>query len=316
MTEVEENFPINEAEEEAENTVVNLADLDDDDDDYYGMDDDCFDFEENCEVREENKSPKRILFEMIEEVPSDHCFKSSRFVPVDSVVFAGAMCSERTMMMNDLPEGIHVKMYENRLDLCTVMIEGPAGTPYEGCLFLFDCQVSRDYPKSAPNIKFLSFSNERLNPNLYACGKVCLSLLGTWPGKPEEKWSAQKSSLLQLFVSIQGLILVSEPFYNEPAFDSSRGKMNVQSGTYNRDAIKIVIETMTKQLLKPPQSFKNEILNHYRLKGIETCDRFQGYLNSPTDAPFPLSEENCIFETKELQKLKEIVMKLNKPIDE
>jgi hypothetical protein len=40
---------------------------------------------------------------------------------------------------------------------------------------------------------------ERLNPNLYACGKVCLSLLGTWPGHSKaEKWAAGTSSMLQV----------------------------------------------------------------------------------------------------------------------
>lgn len=31
----------------------------------------------------------------------------------------------------------------------------------------------------------------RFNPNLYNCGKVCLSLLGTWSGGENEKWYAR-----------------------------------------------------------------------------------------------------------------------------
>ena len=38
----------------------------------------------------------------------------------------------------------------------------------------------------------------RFNPNLYDCGKVCLSLLGTWPGAQGEGWIASKSSFLQV----------------------------------------------------------------------------------------------------------------------
>jgi ubiquitin-protein ligase len=51
-----------------------------------------------------------------------------------------------------------------------------------------------------------------VNPNLYEDGKVCLSILGTWAGDRNETWSATRSSLLQAFVSIQGLVLVKEPY--------------------------------------------------------------------------------------------------------
>ena len=46
-------------------------------------------------------------------------------------------------------------------------------------------------------------------------GKVCLSLLGTWYGESGESWNSQTSTLLQVLVSIQSLILVPEPFFNE-----------------------------------------------------------------------------------------------------
>ena len=46
-------------------------------------------------------------------------------------------------------------------------------------------------------------------------GKVCLSLLGTWDGDRGESWNSQTSTLLQVLVSIQSLILVPEPFFNE-----------------------------------------------------------------------------------------------------
>lgn len=68
-------------------------------------------------------------------------------------------------------------------DLFSVLIEGPVNTPYEGGLFLFDVMLPEDYPTSPPILHFHSYSQDRLNPNLYADGKVCVSLLGTWSGK-------------------------------------------------------------------------------------------------------------------------------------
>ena len=47
----------------------------------------------------------------------------------------------------------------------------------------------------------------RFNPNLYNCGKVCLSLLGTWSGGRGEGWDPHSSSALQARPgrSVQGL---------------------------------------------------------------------------------------------------------------
>jgi len=63
------------------------------------------------------------------------------------------------------------------------MIKGPTNTPYEDGLFFFDIQLPPDYPASPPNFHYISFCSDRLNPNLYPDGKVCVSLLGTWTGR-------------------------------------------------------------------------------------------------------------------------------------
>ena len=69
--------------------------------------------------------------------------------------------------------------------------------------------LSLDYPKVPPLVHYISFVADKLNPNLYEDGKVCVSLLGTWSGKGTETWTPN-SNMLQLLVSIQGLILVPE----------------------------------------------------------------------------------------------------------
>ena len=83
------------------------------------------------------------------------------------------------------------------------MIVGPSRTPYEDGLFFFDFQLSSDYPQSPPVARYYSYCTDRLNPNLYEDGKVCVSLLGTWSGKGTESWTPN-SNMLQLLVSIQG----------------------------------------------------------------------------------------------------------------
>ena len=45
---------------------------------------------------------------------------------------------------------------------------------------------------------------------------MCLSLLGTWQGQRGEEWNADTSSALQMLISVQSLILVTDPYFNEP----------------------------------------------------------------------------------------------------
>ena len=47
---------------------------------------------------------------------------------------------------------------------------------------------------------------------------MCLSLLGTWSGPG---WDPVRSTLLQVLVSVQALIMVDEPFFNEPGYQVS-----------------------------------------------------------------------------------------------
>ena len=70
------------------------------------------------------------------------------------------------------------------------------GTSPSG-LFVFDVVLPADYPSSPPHVRIVTTGGGRVrfNPNLYNCGKVCLSLLGTWSGPG---WQPDKSTLLQV----------------------------------------------------------------------------------------------------------------------
>lgn len=105
--------------------------------------------------------------------------------------------------------------------LVTAPLPGP--TPYSGGIFAFDMYIPHDYPRTHPKMQLLTTGGGRVRfgPNLYADGKVCLSLLGTWDGP---KWNPQHSSLHQLLISVQGLVLgVEHPFYLEPGHGGWEG---------------------------------------------------------------------------------------------
>ena len=142
---------------------------------------------------------------------------------------------------------VFVRAHEANLDKLRVLIIGPEDTPYANGCFFFDVSIGDDYPHRPPKVQFLTttmcaqgpkpHSNApvRFNPNLYANGKVCLSLLGTWSGPG---WISKESTLLQVLVSLQSLVLGSPaPYFNEPGYQHSEGTKygDAQSKQYNQD---------------------------------------------------------------------------------
>ena len=121
-----------------------------------------------------------------------------------------------------IPDGVFVRVDEARIECARVCIVGPRDTPYENGLFFFDLWCPPTYPAVPPAARFLTTAGGRFrfNPNLYADGKVCLSLLGTWQG---QRWSEKESSILQVLLSIQAMILVPQPVFNEPGYESMMG---------------------------------------------------------------------------------------------
>ncbi|KAM5573699.1 hypothetical protein ABKV19_013307 [Rosa sericea] len=120
---------------------------------------------------------------------------------------------EWRILENNLPDSIYVCVYETRIDLLKAVIFSAAGTPYHDALFFFDINFSSDYSTRPPNVQYRSYGL-RFLPNFYASGYVCLSLLSTWTGKKGEKWDPAQSTILQVLVSIQALVLNEKPYFN------------------------------------------------------------------------------------------------------
>ena len=84
------------------------------------------------------------------------------------------------LLFDDPLPGILIVPEENNYCLIRCVVIGPENTPYEGGLFEFVVRFGPSYPMVPPRVKFLTTdaSKVRFNPNLYANGKVCLSILG------------------------------------------------------------------------------------------------------------------------------------------
>jgi len=92
------------------------------------------------------------------------------------------------------------------------MIIGPSDTPYFGGYYFFKFDYPFDYPFSPPKVTFITNDGvTRFNPNLYKCGKVCVSILNTWNG---DKWSSCQTinSILLTLCSLFN----NYPLENEP----------------------------------------------------------------------------------------------------
>lgn len=125
---------------------------------------------------------------------------------------------------NNKPEGVYLSI--NKEDIFKnnhVMIVGPPNTPYFGGYYIFEINFPNNYPKSPPMVKLLTTNkNVRFNPNLYECGKVCLSILGTWQGPG---WKSVMN-LRSVVLSIQSL-LHDFPIINEPGFENTKSSDNI-----------------------------------------------------------------------------------------
>ena len=155
-------------------------------------------------------------FAILEGAPDDHHFTSTSR-PLTATLMR-RIAKENGIIQQSLPDGVFVRTWESRLDLLRVLIVGPHDTPYEFAPFIFDLQYGAQFPTSPPSAFFHSWTGNlgRVNPNLYEDGTICLSLLGTWNAdKHNEAWSSKESTVLQLIVSLMGLVLVKEPYYSK-----------------------------------------------------------------------------------------------------
>ncbi|KKY18271.1 putative ubiquitin conjugating [Diplodia seriata] len=176
---------------------------------------------------------------------------------------------EHKILGSSLPPGILVRTWESRMDLLRVLIVGPEDTPYEYAPFLVDFHLGPNFPSSPPEAFFHSWTGGMgpVNPNLYEDGKICLSLLGTWHAdERNENWSQAKSTILQVLVSLMGLVLVREPYYNEAGYEVRQGteETSLSSALYSEKAYFRARGFIMHGLTHLPAPFEEDVQWLYR----------------------------------------------------
>ena len=108
--------------------------------------------------------------------------------------------------------GIYYSHDESDMMKGYALIIGPTETPYFGGFYFFKFDFPFDYPFSPPKVTYMTNDgNTRFNPNLYKCGKVCVSILNTWSG---DKWSSCQT-INSILITLCSL-LNDSPLENEP----------------------------------------------------------------------------------------------------
>ena len=215
------------------------------------------------------------------EVPHAHRFlKYKDQKPSQSALMR--ILSEISSFKKDLPlnweSTIWTRVPKSNFHLFSFLISGPKDTPYENGLFEFHGYLPADYPNTVPQVLIHTTGGGkvRFNPNLYDSGKVCLSILGTWSGQAGESWNPKTSTFLQVMVSIQSLILVEQPYFNEPGWEremhTEKGKLS--SALYSEERMPSTIKLgMIDMIKNPPNGFEEVVKTHFRMKKDEIINR-------------------------------------------
>ena len=209
------------------------------------------------------------------------------------------LASDLAALQNSLPlsrsSTVCVRADDSRPDLMRVLITGPDDTPYEGGCFVFDMGFPPSYPNIPPKmgLRTTGEGNVRFNPNLYQNGKVCLSLLGTWGGAQGEQWDRDSSTLLQVLVSVQSLIFVPDPYFNEPGFEKNMHSRESQhkSYQYNQNIrVECARWAMLNALQHPTPGLEETIRMHFRLKKEHILKQCKAWLQEMTSPPKELGD--------------------------
>ncbi|CAM0901749.1 unnamed protein product [Alopecurus aequalis] len=225
-------------------------------------------------------------FDVVQSPPDHHYLDSMDEGGTAGKTWIKAVQKEWKILENSLPDTIYVRAFEDRMDLFRAVMVGASGTPYQDGLFFFDMHLPPSYPEVPPEVYYHSFGL-RLNPNLDESGTVCLSLLDTFGGEDIELWSPGTSSLLQVVVSIQALVLNDQPFYNENGYktlvDKPEGQRNALP--YSENAFLLTLRTALHLLRRPPKGFEGFISEHFRRRGRYVLRRCEAYLRGyvPTE---------------------------------
>jgi len=158
------------------------------------------------------------------------------------------LMAEYRQITKNPPEGIVAgpKSEDNFFEWdCLIM--GPVDTPFEFGIFPATLSFPKDYPMSPPKMEFHTI--KLLHPNIYANGKVCISILHP-PGhdplgyeSADERWSPVQS-VEKILVSV--ISMLAEPNPESAANVDAAVMMRDNNAEFVRRARKAVVQSLSR----------------------------------------------------------------------
>ena len=122
------------------------------------------------------------------------------------------MAANRRLMkeLSDLAKagvpGVKVETRGGNMQLWDVIIDGPAGTPYEGGHFKVELTFPAEYPMKPPTLKF---GTKIYHPNVDDQGHACIDILQHWA--PSVMMKRLLEDLCHLLAHPEAGLLVANP---------------------------------------------------------------------------------------------------------
>lgn len=224
------------------------------------------------------------------------------------------------------PAGVYIAPEENDITRIEALIVGPPETPYEGGFFHFLVKCPPEYPNQPPRVRIMTTGGAQvsLNPYFHADGKVCLSILGTWPGPA---WTPALS-IKSVLVSIQS-IMSENPYYNHPQFCVERtpGDVSRYNAIIQHETIRVAVCDAVQACLAdddgigapcrpPPPALREVVFKSF----AESYDRYEAAVKvrlemtgTPMNDPFGMARGRYDYKTllARLRDLNERVQRRN-----
>lgn len=170
------------------------------------------------------------------------------------------------------------------------LIVGPSETPYFGGNYFFEFSYPADYPNSPPLVKYCTNGNNvRFNPNLYKCGKVCISILNTWRG---DQWtSCQTISTVLLTLCT---LLCNNPLLNEPGVTASHPDCDNYVNIIEYSNIDIAICDIIKKKEGVYQAFFNTFYPYVKDDFLKNYDNILSFIQKKINNPVKLNKSTLV----------------------
>ena len=190
----------------------------------------------------------------------------------------------------------------------SVVIYGPKDSCFEDCILFFKINLSDNYPIKPPVFTFMTPIYKRFHPNLYADGKVCLTILNTWHDSTVSGWTSA-TTLEAVLTTIRSMLddnpLAQEPSQNYKLTDKKAMDYHIAAKYY-------ALQNTFSYFLNDnviPKDLKDKT-DIYFLKNIESYKKTIDLLKKYENMTINYFHGNICIDTNVLETLLDKVIKI------